>query len=31
VRFVRSVAPDDVLPPDSFARNMLRTLLNRTA
>lgn len=31
VNFVRSVAPDDVRPPDSFARNMLRTLLNRTA
>jgi hypothetical protein len=30
VSFVRSAAPDDVQPPDSFARNMLRTLLNRT-
>ncbi|CUX66630.1 hypothetical protein [Agrobacterium genomosp. 13] len=30
VSFVRSVAPDDVQPPDSFARNMLRSLLNRT-
>lgn len=31
VSFVRSMAPDDVQPPDSFARNMLRSLLNRTA
>ncbi|PZU19352.1 MAG: hypothetical protein DI589_21670 [Shinella sp.] len=31
VSFVRSVAPDDVLPPDRFARRLLRTLLKRAA
>lgn len=30
VNFVRSVAPDDVQPPDRFARRLLRTLLKRT-
>lgn len=29
VSFVRSVAPDDVRPPDRFARNIMRTLLER--
>lgn len=31
VRFVRSAAPDDIQPPDRFARNMMRTLLKRAA
>ncbi|MDP9571457.1 UNVERIFIED_ORG: hypothetical protein J2W66_001942 [Agrobacterium larrymoorei] len=31
VRFVRSMAPDHVKPPDRFARNMIRALLKRAA